>query len=355
MTQTNANSGSFEQESERLARSWNRHEAAWLRDYLVAGVEDPRINLQSIFSRHFLLENIFPGSFGALMRQEYRFAAAMNCLIPLANRLHSQEDLDAVVHALKHGSDNAEGIEIPPFILETFAKLPATAEDLAVPNYIESTIAGAGCESGRVTLGEPGMDTFCKLWSDVLGKATPTAPDGGAEPFPVIEPACGSANDYRFLDRYGIARFVTYAGFDLSEKNIANARALYPSVHFEVGNAFEIRAADKAFDFCFLHDLFEHLSLEGMQTAIKEVCRVTRRGLCVGFFSMDETADHVVRQVEEYHWNTLSMARVRDLFTQLGFTTQVIHIGTFLRREAGCDYTHNPNAYTFIARAGDIV
>src|SRR5262249_28346975 len=43
----------LKQETESLARSWARHESAWLRDYLVAGVEDPRINLQSILSRHF--------------------------------------------------------------------------------------------------------------------------------------------------------------------------------------------------------------------------------------------------------------------------------------------------------------
>lgn len=43
------------QESEKLARSWMQHKSGWLREYLVAGVEDPRINIQSILSRHFLL------------------------------------------------------------------------------------------------------------------------------------------------------------------------------------------------------------------------------------------------------------------------------------------------------------
>ena len=170
------------------------------------------------------------------------------------------------------------------------------------------------------------------------------------QPLSVLEPACGSANDYRFLDAYGLGRLVSYAGFDICEKNIANARALFPSVRWEVGNAFEIAAADKAFDLCFVHDLFEHLSLEGMQMAVEEICRITRRGICVGFFSMDETPDHIVREVEEYHWNTLSMTRVRDLFAQFGFGGQVIHVGTFLRRQVGCEFTHNPNAYTFILR-----
>jgi hypothetical protein len=56
----------------------------------------------------------------------------------------------------------------------------------------------------------------------------------------VLEPACGSANHYRFLVRCGIARFLDYAGFDLCAKNLENARALFPEVRFGVGNVFAI-------------------------------------------------------------------------------------------------------------------
>src|SRR5208283_193351 len=80
-----------------------------------------------------------------------------------------------------------------------------------------------------------------------------------------------------------------------------NACALFPDASFAVGNVFEIAAPDKAYDLCFVHDLFEHLSLEGMQAAVKEVCRVTRQGLCVSFFNMDEIRDHQVRPVDDYH------------------------------------------------------
>jgi SAM-dependent methyltransferase len=336
-------------ESEKLARSWNRHEAAWLRDYLVSGVEDPRINVQSVLSRHFLIENIVPGAHGEFMRAEFRFAAAINCLLPLMQRLNDAADLEAVLHALKRGADNAEGMEIPSFVNETFSTLPAVVGNLAVPNYIEGFLSGASFEERRATLHQPSLNTFCKLWNDILAAQSPANP---AEQSTLLEPACGSANDYRFLDAYGIGRFVNYLGFDISEKNVANARALFPAARFEVGNVFDIAAPDKAFDFSFVHDLFEHLSLDGMQIAVREVCRVTRRGICVGFFSMDETADHIVREVEEYHWNTLSMARMRDLFAQRGFAAQVIQIGTFLRQTIGCEFTHNPNAYTFMLRAG---
>ena len=140
----------------------------------------------------------------------------------------------------------------------------------------------------------------------------------------VLEAACGSANDYRFLDAYGIARLVNYTGFDLCAKNIENARALFPGVRFEVGNVFEIAAPDRGFDMCFVHDLFEHLSLAGMEATIKEVCRVTRQGICVGFFNMDEIREHRERPVDEYHWNTLSMVRVKELFARQGFAAQAV-------------------------------
>jgi len=164
----------------------------------------------------------------------------------------------------------------------------------------------------------------------------------------VLEAACGSANDYRCLASYGIARLLDYTGFDLCAKNVANARALFPAAHFEFGNVFEIAAEDRAFDLSFTHDLFEHLSPEGLAVAIRELCRVTRCGLCVGFFQMDEMPDHVIRPVDDYHWNTLSLDRTRALFAEQSFDVQALHLGSYLRWRTGGD-THNSNAYTFRA------
>jgi hypothetical protein len=82
---------------------------------------------------------------------------------------------------------------------------------------------------------------------------------------------------------------------------------------------------------------------------VKELCRVVRFGVCIGFFQMDEIEDHVVRPVDDYHWNTLSMEKTKAQFVEEGFTVQVFHIGSYLRSRVGCDKTHNPNAYTFLA------
>ena len=356
---------SLQAESDKLARSWMQHDAGMLRDYLVAGVEDPRLNLQSILTRHFLARALSGDRFNVLMEQEYRFAAALSWLTGLAGRLGDIEELELVLYGLRRGADNVEGIEIPGFVVETFAALPTVAGGFAIPNYIESFLSGTRFVKGQARFHQPSLETFRKLWSKALKAEIPARPPRGsrcnsaqapvsqpsalnAQPLSVLEPACGSANDYRFLHAYGLARLVDYTGFDLCAKNIENARALFPGVRFAVGNVFEIAAPDRAFDLCFVHDLFEHLSLEGMQTAVKEVCRVTRQGLCVGFFNMDEIRDHQVRPVDEYHWNLLSMGRMKELFAGCGFAARVVHIGTFLRQQIVCEHTDNPNAYTFL-------
>jgi ubiquinone/menaquinone biosynthesis C-methylase UbiE len=123
---------------------------------------------------------------------------------------------------------------------------------------------------------------------------------------------------------------------------------MFPKSCFKVGNALEIDAEDKAFDYCFVHDLFEHLSIEAMQVAIGQICRVTRRGVCAGFFNMHEDDRHVVRAVGNYHWNRLSVEETKSDFEQYGFIVQVIHIDSFLRSRFDFPDAHNKRAYTFI-------
>ena len=193
------------------------------------------------------------------------------------------------------------------------------------------------------------LDTFTVLWRTVLADEAATE-----APVSVVEPACGSANDYRFLDACGLARFLDYTGFDLSEQNVANARTLFPARRFAVGNALEIAAGDRAFDYGVVHDLFEHLSVEALEAAVSELCRVTRGGLCLGFFQMDEVDEHVIRPVDEYHVNTLSLARMLALFARHGFAGEAVHIGTFLRFRFGGEQTPNPNAYTLVLERGGV-
>lgn len=335
----------LQRETERLTRSWSRHDAAMLRDYLVAGVEDPRLNVQSILTRHFLLHAFFGERFAELMEAELRFAVAMNWLLQTAREITGAEEWRAIAAGLDAGADNAEGIALPGFLRSTRTRLPAKACGQNVPDYLAAFLREAEAGQGGDGFSPFVLDTFMVLWRTALAAETPQGRPA------VLEPACGSANDYRYLEACGLARFLDYTGFDLCEANVANARTLFPGARFAVGNAFAVAAPDRAFDYTYVHDLFEHLSPAGLEVAVAEVCRVTRLGLCIGYFQMDEVEEHIIRPVDDYHVNTLSLERTRELFAAHGFTGEAIHIGTFLRLRFGCERTHNPNAYTLVLEA----
>lgn len=334
---------SLQQETEKLARSWMRHEQAELRNYLVADVEDPRLNVQSVMTRQFLITALCGDKFKRLMDEELRFAVAMNWLLDLTKRLSCAEEYASVLHALKHHADDAEGIEVPADIARTWASLPVDVDGVPVPNYIADFLGAASASQAASTVLGRVSGTMISLWQQVLSRESIPHPTPS-----VLEAACGSANDYRFLHDCGLGRLVDYTGFDLCEKNVANARAMFPQTRFEVGNVFALSAGDRSCDYLIAHDLFEHLSPEALEAAISETCRVVRRGMCLGFFKMEEIPEHVIRPVEDYHWNTLSVTRVKESFGRHGFDTQAVHIGSFVRWATGSRRTHNENAYTFL-------
>ena len=326
----------FERETDGLRRSWGKYDRRTLRDYMVQDVEDPRINIQSILTRHFLVRSLFGEGYEELMAHEVRFSLVVNWLVGLLKKRVTAGQLLAVLDALMSGQGDAEGLEIPKYVSETFVSL-------AMPNYMCDLFTWTPLETTDAPIRECLMSTFETIWREVL--------DGEKEGrISVLEPGCGSGNDYRFVDGFGIARLIDYTGLDICEKNISNAKEMFPDVRFEVGNVLELGAADNAFDYCFVHDLFEHLSIEAMEVAIAEVCRVTRQGVCVGFFNMHQRDEHIVEVVEDYHWNKLSAPAIRELFERHASGTEVIGIDEFLISEFGCGDTHNKGCYTFIIR-----
>jgi hypothetical protein len=235
-----------------------------------------------------------------------------------------------------NNQDNAEGLEIPSYISETF-------DTLALPNYICDLLNWAPVETTEVPVPEYLMSTFQKIWHEVLTVEQP-------QHISVLEPASGSANDYRFIETFGIARLLDYTGFDLCEKNICNAKQMFTDIRFKVDNVLEINEENNAFDYCFVHDLFEHLSIEAMEMAISEICRVTRHDICIGFFNMHDSDRHIVKAVDDYHWNKLSEGMMKGVLERHASGVQVIRIDKFLVSKFGCGDTHNKGAYTFIIR-----
>ena len=326
----------FKLETQALTKSWMQYNSSSLRDYLVRDVEDPRINIQSILTRHFLIRRLFPGRFSAVMEHELRFALVINWLLKLLKASVTVDQLHAMLDALLEGEDDADGLQIPQFISDTFASL-------ALPNYICGLLTWAPVETTDAPIPEYLLNTFQAIWRELLENEK-------TQPVSVLEPACGSANDYRFIDPFGIARFLDYVGFDLCEKNICNAKQMFPDVRFEVGNVLKIDSPDNAFDYCFVHDLFEHLSIEAMEVAIAETCRVTRHDICAGFFNMYHGDEHIINAADSYHWNTLSVAGTKAVFEQYASDAEAIHIDSFLLSRFACDQTHNKGAYTFIIK-----
>lgn len=326
-------------ESERLARSWDQHDPARLREYLVSSVEDPRTNLQSILTRHFLLSLLFPAQLEDLKRSELVFGSFNAWLAASIERQFDSDDWHSILHALEHGADNAEGLELPHFLLRTFATLPAEINGAQVINYIRFILEALRRPENSNNATAALRGTFERIWRERLTNAD-------ASRLTVAEIACGSANDFRFIASYGISRFLDFIGFDISAKNVANAREICPFARFEVANAFALPLADRAVQACYFHDLLEHLSPAGLVQAISELCRITNRSICAGLFSAWEGPDHIIRPMDDYHCNTLSLERLTELFSQHGFSIRSVHVGSYVYRNFSPLEYHNPHAYT---------
>ena len=224
----------FINETEKLKGTWQKHTSSTLRDYLVKDVEDPRINVQSILTRHWLIKQLFGEKFEFLMEHEIRFAIVMNWLLLLLKKNIRTNQLQSILYSLIEKQKDAYGIEIPPYISETFSML-------SMPNYICDALNLPASDSAEGIIPEYLISTFGRIWKEILA-------DERHEKISVLESACGSANDYRFIDAFGIGKFLDYAGIDLCEKNVCNAKRMFPEIDFKVGNAIEIQAGDKEYD-----------------------------------------------------------------------------------------------------------
>ncbi len=290
----------FTRESRRLKESWDRQSKEALQDYLVKGYQNPQINVESILTRHQLLEWLFPGLFSELKREELAYTVETLRLF--------NEALD------RHNTQ----FKLEFKDTDTQKKISLAEESL----------------KHRFTV-------YQNRWADTLKNLE-------AKKASLLEPACGSANEYRFFVSYGIARFFDYKGFDIAEKCIANSRAMFPGIDFEVGNVMKIAEKDKAFDYLIVQDLFEHLSLKGMEKALEEVCRVTKKGLVIVFFNMAQRPDHRIKRVRKYHWNLLSETLITNFLLKRSRDVRVVNVQKYLKEEFGFSNYYNPKAYTFV-------
>jgi SAM-dependent methyltransferase len=283
-----------------LERAWAPMPSEMLDVYLVSGYQNPRINVQSILLRHFLIRRLFGDEFRELMEAEIRFAVVLNETL----RVRAAE----------------LGVKMGSFIDPT--------------RYAEVK---------RVDEAIVGRDTaFVERWAAALA-------DRRVEPLSVIEFACGSANDYRAFVDYGLARFLDYRGVDLTAKNIANARRRFPGVQFEVGDVVNLRYPDDAVDVVIASDLFEHLAVDVMDRALDEAGRLARHAVVLTFFNMLDIPDHVIRPKGAYHWNRLSRPRVEAHLSRQFGSVSATPIATWLAEQYDYTHSYNRGAWTIVA------
>jgi len=182
------------------------------------------------------------------MAQECRFAAVMNWLTALAASSDA-EVLQSLLHALHHGADNADGLDNPRFIIKTYSDLPTPSGSAAIPNYIDKFL----------TTPQPLKDSTLNIFQDLWREALINEPISANESLlTIFEPACGSANDYRFLNSFGIAPLSQlHRLWTSAPKTSKTPRSLFPKATFSRRQCLRNPAPDNAFDISFVHDLFE--------------------------------------------------------------------------------------------------
>lgn len=296
-----AGPGKPRSESATLKRSWARHDPGALEEYLVSGYQNPRVNAQSMLMRHYLVRELFGDKFDAL----------------------AHEELEHCVKATKALQARAKELGVK---MGSFLNSEKRADVLRVSEVISDW-----------------EDTYEKRWAETLEECK-------ADPIKVIEFACGSANDYRYFDSYGVARFLDYTGVDLNDNNIANAGRRFPGVDFQVQSILDLPFEDRSFEYVVANDIFEHLSLDAMEQAMHQATRLASKGIAITFFSMDDIPEHDVRPVRNYHWNVLSVPKIKELLESEFGPVEVIRIRDLLTKEFGFGKSYNKNAWTMFAR-----
>jgi len=335
-SQSQASPSPFEQESEKLKASWMRHDEQFLRDYLVSSVQDPRINPQSILARHTIINQISDTDFSKIQMNELLFSAIAQWFYSHCDDISDSYFRDAFLYALEKSAENVEGIIIPQFIRNAFQILPLAIGDIAIPNYIRLFLTE---HIGRnSSLSDVALDTFVQIWKNILTKTRAIS---------LLEPACGSANDFRVIYSMGLHNSLEYTGFDICEKNISNAKSMFPEIQFFVDDVYRYETT-KAYDIIMVHDLFEHLS--GVDFVLAKFCKLCKGSLILSFFNMALIDEHIITPYEDYYWNRLSVQKISSLLQESGFNPQIIHINTMFKELFDADNLYNPNGYLIIGR-----
>ncbi len=324
----------LQQENAALRRMWEQHPAEHLDTYLVAGIEDPRLNIQSILTRALLADSLFPGRFEALINEELRFGVVLTWL-------HEQLAADANRDALRDAICYEKAAHLPAVITDAARWLETDACPLV--HYLELALDPPPESAPDQLMPERALNVFAEVWQRELAGLT-------APRLAVLEVACGSANDYRAIHACGLAPFLDYTGLDISAKNIANALARFPGVAFRAGSILDSGLPAGAFDVVCAHDLLEHLSAAGGATALAEMVRLARREVWLHLFNTKPDGAHEIVPRESYHWNLHSRTALLADGRALGCAADLIELAPLLQHKFAFAGHPNPRAATLLLK-----
>ena len=109
-----------------------------------------------------------------------------------------------------------------------------------------------------------------------------------------------------------------------------------------------IRYPNSTADYVFVHDLFEHLSAQGVDRALTQVMQCTRKQAWLHFFNLADIEQHRFRPVGTYYWSTLSQKRIMETLSPHAAQIEVISIPALLQEKFAWNQYHNQEAVTLL-------
>jgi SAM-dependent methyltransferase len=327
----------IQRENERLKASWNCLRAEHLANYLAVGEQDPRINAQSILTRALLADTLWPGAFDPLIDEEIRFGMVMTWMV---QQIRGGANRIALLERILACADGAEDRGVPAVVPATLRWLQK--DDCPIPDYISEAALSRDPDRPEYPVGETALNAFAGLWRYALAGLT-------AGPLRVLEAACGSANDYAIIRETGIGAFLSYSGFDISWKNIANARRRFPETDFFEASLLDSGIPDRSFDIVFAHDVIGHLSAAGMERAVSEMLRIARREVWIHCHDAAVIPRHEIRPFRLYHRNRISIPQMTRSIERTGATVESVPISGLLLRKFGFRQDYSSSSATLIA------
>ena len=322
-------------ENELLKSSWDCFPPEHLAVYLSIGEQDQRINTHSIFTRALLADTLWPGMFDDLITEEMRFGIVMTWLL---QELKAGTTRAALIDEIYDSPSNGR---IPELVRQTADWLQSV--DCPLPDYLGEALMFPSPDEPHWCLFEPALNTFIRIWASRL-EGLPSSP------IRVLEIACGSGNDYKAIRDCGLAAHISYAGFDISWKNIHNAADLYPEAEFFEASILNSGLPDNSFDYLFVHDMIGHLSPAGREVALREIMRIIRKEAWLHCYNVADIEEHETHPFQTYYRNRLSIRRLSESLTNAGASVDAITISGMLERKFGYAPPYTATSGTFIAR-----